>query len=206
MSAPRDTPRTSAARGWLWLQLAVYRQGWAWPFAVFLLAIALAVTAAIAAPARAREAAARTASLRSTSPGPAASTAENQESAVLQRLDVLLRPEDGLEAEVRELYALASRMHLPIGQAQFSASADAVSGLRRLGVTLPVAASYADVRGFIAAALVELPNLSIDEIALTSGKGPGATLDVRLRLSLWGRPAAGLPRAPANTHPRSQGS
>lgn len=200
MNPVHATGATARSRARLQLELALYRHGLLWPLAILLAAAAAAVYLSVAAPARAQQAETRAALSGRVAPVHAAPVAGAVEAASLDRLDSLLRPEGELDAEVRELYAVAQGARLPIGEAQFSASTDAESGLRRLLISLPVNARYVDVRGFIDASLAQLPNLSIDEIALSGSKGPGSALDVRLHLSLWGRPLDGVRRAYATRH------
>lgn len=182
---------------WLSFQLALWRYGMVWPIALLLALAAAFVHVGVAQRAATVKNEARASLERTTSRQSSGSVvAETGDSAALERLAAVLRADDALGDEVRDLYGIAAASQLPIGAARFGSTDDPGSGLRRLTISLPVTGHYGDVRRFVDAGLLQLPNLSIDEIAMSGGKGPDASLDIHLRLSLWGRSRDGLPRAP----------
>lgn len=61
--------------------------------------------------------------------------------------------------------------------------------LSRYQITLPVVGSYTQVRGFIAGVLAEVPAAAIDEIQMRRDNIASATLEVRVRISLYLRNA-----------------
>lgn len=205
---PRADLRARAMRAWLGAQLAVGRHGLLWPAALVLAMAAAVVQLGIVGPARARQAEARLAmrALAAQASVRPLAAPDATEATSLDAFEAVLRPENELDDEVRELYGIAAASGLPIRGAQFSAATDPESGVRRLAVGLTVSGRYVGVRDFIDAALLRLPNLSFDEISLSDPKVPGAALDVRIRLSLWGRPQEGLRSAQPAMHSTMRGA
>jgi hypothetical protein len=165
------------ARMGLWL----WRHGLAWPLCALLLAAAalLAWDATRAGPVVAAVVAPRL---------PTAAAAGPDDAAALAAFRAALVPADEATATVRRLVTL-TQPELAWQRAEFAQSDDAAPGVARLQITVPVSGEYRAVRTALQRALLEMPQLSLDQVRLQRDPGPAAPLEARLRFSLWLRPA-----------------
>jgi hypothetical protein len=87
-------------------------------------------------------------------------------------------------AQVRRLVALTSEA-LKWEQAEFAQSPDDTMHLVRLQITVPVSGPYRPMRAALERALLELPNLALDQVAFNRKQAGAAQVEARIRLSLW---------------------
>ncbi len=160
---------------WLW------RHGLAWPLCALLL-VAAALLAWDATRAGAPAAAVVAPRL------PSVATAGAEDGQALAAFRQALVPADEATATVRRLVTL-TQPELAWQRAEFAQSEDAAPGVARLQITVPVSGEYRAVRTALQRALLEMPQLSLDQVRLQREAGPAAVLEARLRFSLWLRPA-----------------
>jgi Tfp pilus assembly protein PilO len=106
---------------------------------------------------------------------------------------------------VRQITAIAKTQGLVLTQSEFQTSNEGHGGLRQVQITLPVRANYAQVRSFAEAALRQLPMVSVDQIGIKRETIAQASVEVRLKLSVWVDPRKGNSSAPAKLVPTSAG-
>ena len=94
------------------------------------------------------------------------------------------------QQRLADLLELALRAGLGSSRTEHRLSLDAGTGLERLRVSMPVQGSYAQLRGFIEAALRADPALSLDGLKLRRADAAAAELEAELSWSLHGRAAA----------------
>jgi len=178
-----------AGQIWLW------RHGWQWPVVAWLLASGAAAlyygAGQVAAEARAAaELEQRLAAL----PAPAAAAEAPKAAASANATSRADLPADPLamhrpfSEEVRRLYALANREHVAILQADFvdsQSGGDGHAALRRLEISLPTQTTYPQLRRFVEAALLELPNASLDSLSFKRNQVSSPLVDVEMHWSLW---------------------
>lgn len=83
--------------------------------------------------------------------------------------------------------AKAKGLVLRSGEYKLERSAD--RKLARYQITLPVAGSYAQIRGFVAQVLADVPAAALEEITLRRESVSSPTLEARIRLTLYLRSA-----------------
>jgi hypothetical protein len=121
---------------------------------------------------------------RQSAPPPAGAEA----AAAMAALHAVLLPADEATAAVRRLVTL-TQPELAWQRAEFAQSEDAAPGVARLQITVPVSGEYRAVREALQRALLEMPQLSLDQVRLQREAGAGITLEAQLRFSLWLRAA-----------------
>ncbi len=198
MSAlPLPAPRAAAPRAawpahaglWLW------RHGLWLPLALALLLLAAVLVWDTMALRERGLALATTTAARAAAPAPAATaTRADADAQNMAALRGLLPPAADATAQVRRLVEL-TRPQLAWQRAEFQQTEDAAGGVLRLQVTVPVAGEYAAMRQALDRSLLELPNLSLDQVQLRRVQPDATRLEARLRFSIW--LAAAAPGAPA---------
>jgi hypothetical protein len=88
---------------------------------------------------------------------------------------------DGMSA----LYNAAAQQNLNLEQAEYRLSHDRDGKLSRYEVVLPVKGGYLPLRKFIAQALADLPNLSLDGITFSRQKIGDTIVDAQLRFTFY---------------------
>lgn len=83
--------------------------------------------------------------------------------------------------------ARAKGLVLRSGEYKLERSAD--QRLARYQITLPVAGSYAQIRGFVGQVLADVPAAALEEITLRRESVSNPTLEARIRLTLYLRSA-----------------
>jgi hypothetical protein len=83
--------------------------------------------------------------------------------------------------------ARAKGLVLRSGEYKLERSAD--QRLARYQITLPVAGSYAQIRGFVGQVLADVPAVALEEITLRRESVSSPTLEARIRLTLYLRSA-----------------
>lgn len=90
--------------------------------------------------------------------------------------------------QVQRIYRLAAANHVAVAQADFQLDGDA-AGIERLQISIPTKAGYPQLRRFLEASLRELPNASLDRLALKRSQVGETDVEVKVHLSLWLRTA-----------------
>lgn len=103
---------------------------------------------------------------------------------------------------VQRISRIASTQGLRLAQSEFQTSSEGHDGLRQVQVTLPLRATYPQLRGWIEAVLRQIPGVSIDQITLKRETVAQGQAEIRIKLSIWvaPNPPAPLPQpAPSVT-------
>jgi hypothetical protein len=103
--------------------------------------------------------------------------------AALQRF--FDRPEK-IDDWLARLYGIATAKSLQLRQADYRL-ADSRYGIERYQITLPVSGSYAEIRGFLNAALAEIPVLSLDQASFRRKSAAEPRVETELVLTLHAR-------------------
>jgi hypothetical protein len=94
-------------------------------------------------------------------------------------------PRAGHIADLLEkIYAVADKQSLKLEQGEYRAVRDNVGRLTHYQVIFPIKSTYPQVRKFVAAALAEVPNLSLDSIQFERQKAGDSTVDAKVKLVL----------------------
>jgi type VI protein secretion system component VasK len=89
------------------------------------------------------------------------------------------------EQQVKTLFGLATKAGLVLRQGEYKAGYDRNAKVHTYQVTLPVKGSYAAIWQFAMAALRTIPFASLDEITFHRDAIGDATVDARLKLTLY---------------------
>ena len=96
-----------------------------------------------------------------------------------------LPPSNQIADLLEKIYGAADRQKLRLEQGEYRAVKDNVTKLTHYQVMLPVRGTYPQVRKFVAAALAEVPNLSLESIQFERQKIGDATVDAKVKLVLY---------------------
>jgi hypothetical protein len=110
----------------------------------------------------------------------------------LRRFYNLFPTAASLTDELERVHGLARRAGLELAQGEYRLERPAY-GLWAYRVTLPVRGSYAQVRGFMAALLREMPTASLEGLRYERRKAAETELDAQLRITLHLRPSQEMP-------------
>lgn len=105
----------------------------------------------------------------------------------LRRFYKLFPSTDKIPNEVEKLWVLAAEYRIDLLQGEYRL--ESAPGLARYRITLPVRASYGQIRNFISFILKEIPTASIDGLRFERKKITETQLDAQIRLTLYFRPA-----------------
>ncbi len=94
-------------------------------------------------------------------------------------------PSDHIADLLGKIYGAAEQQALKLEQGEYRAVRDNVGRLTHYQITLPVKGTYPQVRKFVAAALAEVPNLSLDSIQFERQKVGDSTVDAKVKLVLY---------------------
>lgn len=110
-----------------------------------------------------------------------------------------LPPAEQRQQRLADLLELGLRQGLVSTRTEHRLTLDAGAGLERLRITMPVQGGYAQLRGYIDAALLQDPGLSLDSLKLRRASPQAAEIEAELLWSLHARhaPAAEAPRQEA---------
>lgn len=112
---------------------------------------------------------------------PSSVTADQQRLNAFRQ--VLVAAQDSSE-EVRRLVGL-TQPELAWQRAQFQHSEDSALGTVQLQIAVPVKGEYRQMRKAVDRALLDMPNLSLDHVALQRRQASDSQLEAQLRFSLW---------------------
>ncbi len=193
-----------------WLRLRadilVWRQGWLWCAGLLLLVLAAIAWQWVLRPQHQvllqvqQDALGLRAQRRTATPSavlPTLPTPADQAEEALERLRATLGSRSGIGLQLRRLYAMAAKENLVLAHSEYQRIPVLAEGIERMQVDLPFKASYPQLRRFMEAVLIEMPNVSIDQLSFKRVQVSQTQVDVRLRLSLW----VGTPDAVASAMP-----
>ena len=118
------------------------------------------------------------------------------EDEVLDQLLAVAYPEEQVSDILRRIAKTAQSNGVFLSQSDFQTSADRHGGLTQLQVTLPVKASYPQMKGFVEQVLLQNPGVSLDELILKRDSVAQNQVEVSAKLSLWilpGKPLKAMP-------------
>lgn len=84
-----------------------------------------------------------------------------------------------------QVYAAAQETKLELLRGEYTRTTDQATGLVLYRMTLPVHASYTQVRQFVAAALKAVPTLALDELSFERPTISEARVQARIRFTLY---------------------
>jgi hypothetical protein len=131
-----------------------------------------------------REAAQR---LKSRTPYKPVAVALDRRSDDLRRFHNQFPPTGKIPTEVEKLWMTAAEYKIDLEKGEYRLESTGL-GLARYRVTLPVRASYAQIRNFINFILKEIPTASIDGLRFERKKISETQLEAQIRLTLYFRP------------------
>ncbi|MDM4767020.1 hypothetical protein [Pelomonas sp. SE-A7] len=95
------------------------------------------------------------------------------------------------QQRLADLLDLGLRQGLVAARTEHRLTSDALSGLERLRITMPLNGTYAQLRAYIEAALLKDPALSLDGLKLRRASAQTAEMEAELQWSLHSRLAGG---------------
>ena len=107
----------------------------------------------------------------------------------LRRFYALFTTTEKIAPETQKLWVIANEYKIDLQQGEYRLESSG-AGLTRYRITLPVRASYAQIRQFIAFILREIPTMSIDGLRFERKKINETQLDAQIKLTLYLRPAS----------------
>ncbi len=117
----------------------------------------------------------------------------------LRRFYTLFPTTGKIAPEMQKLWAIAGEYKIDLQQGEYRLESTG-PGLARYRITLPVRASYAQIRQFVGYILKEIPAMSIDGLRFERKKITDTQLDAQIKLTLYLQPA-GVAVAAAPTSP-----
>lgn len=105
----------------------------------------------------------------------------------LRRFYALFPPTENITQEAQKLWVIAREYKIDLQQGEYRLESGG-PGLSRYRVTLPIRASYPQIRQFINFILKEIPTMSIDGLRFERKKISETQLDAQVRLTLYFRP------------------
>jgi hypothetical protein len=84
-----------------------------------------------------------------------------------------------------KIHAAAKAKGLVLRSGEYRLDRTAEQKFARYQITLPVAGSYAQIRGFVGQVLADVPAAALEEITLRRESASSPTLEARIRLTLY---------------------
>jgi Type II secretion system (T2SS), protein M subtype b len=112
----------------------------------------------------------------------------SKDDEILDKLLDVSFSETGVTDILRSIVRIAQGNGVSLSQSEFHNSAQGHGGLSQLQVTLPVRASYPQLKKFVKQVLLEYPGISVDELVLKRASVAQNELEIRVKLSLWIKP------------------
>jgi hypothetical protein len=139
-------------------------------------------------PAEREIAAQQAAAQRMKSRTPYQPVALDQRGDDLRRFHNLFPATNSIPQEIEKLWLTAAEYKIDLEKGEYRLESAGL-GLSRYRVTLPVRASYAQLRQFVNFILKEIPTASIDGLRFERKKVGDTQLEAQIRLTLYFRPA-----------------
>jgi len=96
--------------------------------------------------------------------------------------------DDVLTDLLAKLHGIGDEHGLALQQADYRASDERAAWLGQYRITVPLSATYPQLKQFLAAVLAQMPNLSLDQISLQRHAVADARVEVQLQFTLYLRP------------------
>jgi hypothetical protein len=171
------------------IEIAFWRHGWAWPLAAITALSAVAAYVTVLRPGQQLQ---RTAEIeleqeqaRPASPAKGSEEQPQDGQQRLQALQAVLRPSADTGELVRKMAVLAQAQQINLAQSDYQQQANAAIGVTRVQISQPVRASYPQLRRYIEAVLLAIPNASLDQVVARRDNVGQAQVEARLKWSLW---------------------
>ena len=94
-------------------------------------------------------------------------------------------PSNHLPDLLEKIYGVAEKQGLTLVQGEYRAVRDNLGRLTHYQIILPVKGSYPQVRKFVAAALADVPTVSLDSIQFERQKVGDTVVDAKVKLVLY---------------------
>jgi hypothetical protein len=107
----------------------------------------------------------------------------------LRRFYALFPSAGKIAPEMQKLWVVAGEYKIDLQQGEYRLESSG-PGLVRYRITLPMRASYGQIRQFVGFILKEIPTMSIDGLRFERKKISDTQLDAQIRLTLYLQPAA----------------
>jgi hypothetical protein len=162
------------------------------PYGVAAIALALLCAAfyfAMVKPAEKELAAQQDASRRLKSRSALQPVSVDNRDDDLRRFYGLFPSAGRIAPEMQKLWVVANEYKIDLQQGEYRLESSG-TGLARYRITLPVRASYGQIRQFVGFILKEIPTMSIDGLRFERKKISDTLLDAQIRLTLYLQPAA----------------
>jgi hypothetical protein len=117
--------------------------------------------------------------------------AVDQRGDDLRRFQNLFPTTDKIPIEVEKLWMTASAFQIDLPQGEYRLESGGL-GLARYHITLPVRASYAQLRSFVNIVLKEMPTASIDGLRFERKSINETQLNAQLEITLYFKSAASI--------------
>jgi hypothetical protein len=107
----------------------------------------------------------------------------------LRRFYTLFPSTGKIAPEMQKLWVIAGEYKIDLQQGEYRLESSG-PGLARYRITLPLRASYSQIRQFVGFILKEIPTMSIDGLRFERKKINDTLLDAQIKLTLYLQPAA----------------
>ncbi len=132
----------------------------------------------------------------SIAPSSTSRLAPDTEQQRLQQLQLLLSGTPHATEQVRLILSLAQNENITVAQSEYQHQVNGLTGAVQVQVTQPVRATYPQLRHYMEAVLLALPNASLDQISAKRESADQTHVEARLKWSLWLIPAQASEAAP----------
>jgi len=112
----------------------------------------------------------------------------------LQQFQATLGDRRGVERQLKEVFALATKHGLTLAQGEYRSAQERNARLATYQVNLPVKGSYGAILGFALDVLRAMPHASLDDVAFRRDSIADADVEARLRLTFYLDNATGAPQ------------
>lgn len=116
---------------------------------------------------------------------PASMATPSHDAEVLVKLSERSYAESDVSLLLQLITQIAQAKGLSLAQSEFQSVPEGQAGLKQLQITLPVRATYVQIRQFIQETLRQLDGVSVDQISIKRENVGQNQVEARLKLSLW---------------------
>ena len=176
------------------LEIAVWRFGWIWILTLVLFMASLAVTfwARPQMQVRLLDGERQSAALEKIRSARAAAASQpdapsGDEVAFRTLMDATYSDAE-LNIAIRRVYSIAAAQGLNVPQSDFKTVFEAPSGLRQVQMTLPLQATYSQLRNFVLAVLQQESGISVDLVQMKRASISMTEVEAQVQLSVWVNP------------------
>ena len=176
------------------LEIAVWRFGWIWIVTLVLFIALLALTFWVTPQIQVRLLDGERQSAASEKIRTARAVAASQPDApsgdevAFRTLMDATYSDAELNTAIRHVYTIATAQGLTVPQSDFKTVFETPSGLRQVEMTLPLQASYSQLRNFVLAVLQKESGISVDLVQMKRASISMTEIEVQVQLSVWVNP------------------